>query len=410
MFKKILFQTHWLLGITAGVVLAIVGVTGAALSFEHELLRVLNPGVMTVSPNGQAPLTPAELIARVQTTHPERRITALNLSGDPEHAARITFAARPGSANRRGESHYLNPYSGELHAKPRGEAFFRQVTQIHRYLAAGDTGKAIVGASTVALLVLCLSGVYLRWPRRPLRWRAWLTLNWSLRGRGFLWSLHAVAGTWALAFYILASLTGLYWSYDWYRDGLFALTGAPRTTQQAPQQTPQQTPPPQARANSEAGERTLSTANAGSGGQTRSRANVVAPTPDLARAWMVFRGEVKEASSVTIRLPERAGQTLQFNYLDLNATHERASNRLVLDASGASIINHERYDDKPAGAKLMSSMFVLHSGAFFGLPGLILMMLASLMMPLFAISGWMLYLDRRRKKSSRILRPAAESA
>lgn len=402
MFKKILRRTHWLLGITAGVVLAIVGVTGAALSFEHELLRATNPGVMTVNANGQAPLTPAELVARVQTTHPDWRITVLNLSGDPQHAARITFAAKPGSANRRGESHYLNPYSGELHAKPRGEAFFRQVTQIHRYLAAGDTGKAIVGASTVVLLVLCLSGVYLRWPRRPLQWRIWLMPNWSLKGRGFLWNLHAVAGTWALAFYILASLTGLYWSYDWYRDGLFALTGAPRPTQQATQQATQQihqqVPPAPARANAEAG------------GRTRFRANAAAPTVDLARAWTVFRSEVKDVSSVTMRLPERAGQTLQFNYLDLNAAHERASNRLVLDATGASVITHERYDDKPAGAKLMSSMFVLHSGGFFGLPGLILMMLASLMMPLFAISGWILYLDRRKKKSLRTVRTGAVTA
>ncbi|WP_265468713.1 sulfite reductase subunit alpha [Arenimonas daejeonensis] len=59
---------------------------------------------------------------------------------------------------------------------------------------------------------------------------------------------------------------------------------------------------------------------------------------------------------------------------------------------------HERYDDKPAGQKIMASIFPLHSGAFFGLPGLILFMIASLAMPLFAVTGWMLYLDRRRKK------------
>jgi len=48
----------------------------------------------------------------------------------------------------------------------------------------------------------------------------------------------------------------------------------------------------------------------------------------------------------------------------------------------------------------MASIFPLHAGSFFGLPGLILMMLASLLMPLFAITGWMLYLDRRKKKRS----------
>jgi sulfite reductase (NADPH) flavoprotein alpha-component len=49
----------------------------------------------------------------------------------------------------------------------------------------------------------------------------------------------------------------------------------------------------------------------------------------------------------------------------------------------------------------MSSMFALHSGSFFGEAGVVLMMLASLAMPLFPITGWMMYLDRRRKKSGR---------
>jgi sulfite reductase (NADPH) flavoprotein alpha-component len=43
-------------------------------------------------------------------------------------------------------------------------------------------------------------------------------------------------------------------------------------------------------------------------------------------------------------------------------------------------------------------MFVLHSGSFFGVAGLVAMMMASLLMPLFAITGWQLYLQRRTKK------------
>ena len=38
-FRNAVFQVHWLLGITAGVVLALVGFTGGMLSFEDELLK-----------------------------------------------------------------------------------------------------------------------------------------------------------------------------------------------------------------------------------------------------------------------------------------------------------------------------------------------------------------------------------
>lgn len=59
MFKNVLFQLHWLLGITAGTVLAIMGLSGAALSFEDELLRAANPGFAAIAEHhaeGQQPL------------------------------------------------------------------------------------------------------------------------------------------------------------------------------------------------------------------------------------------------------------------------------------------------------------------------------------------------------------------
>ena len=42
--RKLLFEAHWLLGITAGLVIALVGFTGGLLSFEQDLKRWLNPG------------------------------------------------------------------------------------------------------------------------------------------------------------------------------------------------------------------------------------------------------------------------------------------------------------------------------------------------------------------------------
>jgi sulfite reductase (NADPH) flavoprotein alpha-component len=378
MLKKIWFQIHWLLGITAGLVLAIVGVTGAMLSFQDELLLWLNPHVMRVQSGGESPLPPAELLARIEADQPDKRITSLTLFTDPQSAARVVLATRSGgkagqnNTVRRNETHYSNPYTGKMLGQPRGAGFFRATMEIHRWLAADDVGKQIVGASTIGLIVLALSGLYLRWPRRMLNWRTWFTFHWTRKGRGFLWDLHSVVGTWVLLPYLLMGLTGLYWSYDWYRDGLFALTGAPRPNQQ----------------------------NAAGAGKGKEQKAAQQQAPDITAAWSAFRQEVDEFSSVTLRLPERAGQAVQINYLSPNPSHDRASNRLTVNATTGEITQHERYNEKPLGAKLMSSMFALHSGSFFGLPGMVALMLASLAMPLFAITGWMLYLDSRKKKQA----------
>jgi sulfite reductase (NADPH) flavoprotein alpha-component len=62
------------------------------------------------------------------------------------------------------------------------------------------------------------------------------------------------------------------------------------------------------------------------------------------------------------------------------------------------VLRDERYDTKRAGEKLVASILMLHTGGFFGVLGQIAFALASLTMPLFAVTGWMLYLDRRRAR------------
>lgn len=374
MLKKLWFQLHWLLGITAGLILAVMGVTGAALSYENELLRALNPGVMTVaSPPNAARLSPPELIAGIAESNPDRRIGSVSVSSQTERAARIGFVAKgkPGEVRKPGarprmDVHFADPYTGCLLGREddlTGHAVLHFLEDVHRRLAGGDTGKALTGESTLILLVLAGSGVYLRWLRHPLRWRKWLLIGWHYKGSAFLRSLHEVVAIWALPLYLVAALTGLFWSYDWYRDGVFAVMGATPPTRQPP---PSADKPP-------------------------------LPMSQLSATWEIFQRETAATgySSASFNLPV-AGEPLTINYVDSDPAHERASNRIVLDPAGAAVKNHERYADKTAGGKLAASMFALHRGSFFGSAGILLMMLASLAMPLFAITGWMLYLDRRR--------------
>ncbi|MCK9532962.1 MAG: PepSY domain-containing protein [Gammaproteobacteria bacterium] len=365
MLRNFWFQLHWLLGITAGTLLSVVGVTGGLLSFEHELLHLINADVMNVVPRDTPRLTPDELVARVKTVS-DRPVLSISLAGEPDHAATVIFAA-DNPAARGGELVFFDPYTGEVLGKPRGKGFFSAVMGLHRWLLAGEAGKQLVGASTVALLVLSASGLYLRWPRRFTDLRRWLTFHWSLTGRAFLWNLHSVIGTWMLPLYILASITGLYWSYDWYRTGMFNLAGVER---------PARLGPP-------------------------GREPVTAPLPEVAldTAWQAFNGAVPAYSTVRMQLPRRPGEPLSLSYMDPDAPHERAFNQMRIEPTGGAVLEHRRYADKSLNEKLMGSMLPLHSGSFFGTPVLIAMMLASLAMPLFTITGWMLYLDRRKRQT-----------
>src|SRR5262245_56066513 len=149
--KKALFQTHWLVGITAGIILALVGATGALLSFETQIVDALNADVRAVTPPGDAKMLAApELLARIAAANPDKRITGLSVYSDPTKSARVTFAAAgaargqgEGGPRGRGEQRYVNPYTGEVFAGAgnRGDAFFRQTRGLHRWLMLGDLGN-----------------------------------------------------------------------------------------------------------------------------------------------------------------------------------------------------------------------------------------------------------------------------
>lgn len=379
-FRNAVFQLHWLLGITAGLVLALVGVTGAMQSFEPQILKAINPGVMTVDVREEAALAPEVLLARVLGQRPGREPQALSLSAEARDAARVTFAPAPDApkgpnGRARGESVYVDPYTGGILGKPVGEGFFRTTMELHRWLALDKVGKQIVGASTVVLIFFCLSGIYLRWPRRWWHPRVWFALDWRQRGRNFLWHLHAVAGAWMLVIYLVCSLTGLWWSYEWYRNGLTRWAGLPSTNAQAQR---------------------------GPGARSRGTAvepSVAGPAIDVAGAWQSFNTTVPTWSKVTLQWP-RGDAPLLFRYVDRDPAHDRANNTLELDPQSFVVRKHERYDDKPLTHRLLGSMLALHSGSYFGLAGLWIFMLASAALPLFAVTGWMLYLDRRRKQRS----------
>ncbi|MDU9406817.1 sulfite reductase flavoprotein subunit alpha [Pseudomonas sp. zfem001] len=367
MFKKIIFQLHWFFGISAGLVLAIMGITGALYSFEGEITRALNTERWQIQPSAQGHLTPGELAAKIEAATADR-VTALWVDG--RHDGPGTAFLMPPPGERRGPRIPFDPYTGEVLAEPIGQDFFHLMLMLHRFLSMGEVGKQITAASTLALLFFCFSGLYLRWPRKALSWRTWLTLDWKKKGRSFNWDLHAVAGTWALLFYLCAGLTGLYWSYDWYRDGLTRMLS--------------DTPPEQR------GER-------GRGG--RQVPSGPAPEVDYDAVWQSIQQTAGSGLVAwNLRLPPVAGQPATVFYVLDGAEHVRALNQFQIDPKSGEVSRHERYADKSFKAQLLASIYALHVGEYFGMPGRILMMLATGAMPLFFVTGWLLYLDRRRKK------------
>jgi sulfite reductase (NADPH) flavoprotein alpha-component len=373
-FRQVWFQLHWFIGITAGTLLVVIGLSGSLLAFREELVDLFNPGVRQVAVQATLRLTPAQLVAVAAPLHPDQRLTSLILYSEPGSAVRVGFAAKPGE--RRGENIYVDPYTGAATGPLRYDDAFEWIESLHRWLLLPrEPGRIVLGTLALCLMGLALSGLYLRWPRRMVDWRTWLTFDTKLKGRSFLWGLHSVAGTWLMVMYLVFTASGVYWSFDVVRDTVDGWAGVKRPPREAVAAKPP-------------------------GAKVRKPGAEGKPVPapvDLTLAWTSFEQRAGHWSMAFLRFTNKASDPVQIAWLAADAPHPRARSRMAVLASG-EVTEDQHYADQSPGARALTVIYPLHMGTYFGLPGRIVMMLAALALPGFAVTGWMLYLKRRKQK------------
>lgn len=412
--KNVLFQIHWFLGITAGIVLAVVGVTGGLMSFERTIMEAISPEIVQVQVSGER-LTPDAIAERFHAQKPESRVEQITLWPDADRSALVRVAPPPGE--RRGDAIYINPYTGELLGKITGEQFFRTVRSLHRWLLIPsepdgiNIGRQITGFSAFALVFFALSGLYLRWPRRALNWRNWFRIDFSLKGRNFYWALHSVIGTWVILMYLLMALTGLTWSYSWFKSGASVLLtgepveerrgfgpGGPGGGQGAAGMGSREGREARGLGREGGGEGRRG-AEGRMGRESERHHESVAPVAvDIAWASFVTKAENNfKFASVTI--PRSEKDPVMINYVTPDATNDRQRSMISFNAASGELVSDQPYKPlEPLGKRIMQGIYELHTGEWFGTPGLIINMTASFLMPLFTITGFLLYFDRRKKK------------
>jgi len=299
----------------------------------------------------------------------------VTLASDPSVAVHVRFARDEQGA--RPSSLYVDPYDARVLGAPRGEEFFATVRRLHRWLLIpGDAkgwGRQITGIAALGLIVMLISGLVLRWPRRAGSVKMWLKPNLGLSGRGLHRSLHAVIGTWVLPVYLVMTLTGLWYSFDWYKDGVVWLLSRPHVAA-AKMQPKMSAKAPRA----------------------ADRAEPAQPV-GFDRAWtMLQHEEGKHFSRALLTLPAGPGTVIRIRSWPKDSTLDTTRDEFRVDAVTGQVISAERYADKTLGEKIIANVLDIHRGAFLGWPGKLAFMVAAALMPLFAVTGVLLYLSRRR--------------
>ncbi len=370
--RKALFWLHLVVGILAGVLIAVMCFTGLVLVFEKEILSWAERDVVELKvEDGAERLSVDAMMAQVRAEHPERRFSNLVAANDEGQMWTLRAGRR--------EFVYLNPYTAELVEPPAAglREFFWVNFQLHRWMLmkgeSRDTGKAINGAANLGFLGLCITGLYLWWPRN-LKWKSFkqaMKLKWPKGGQARDFNWHNVFGFWFLLPLIIATATGAFWSYGWARD-LYDGALGPMVTRMPLEQPAQQM------------ER---------GAQGISLEKQLEIAADWSPEW----------KTISIPVGKKAIAPWLKNTISVNEGQNfpAASSRLVLDPASGEIVDEQRASELSTKEKWRASIKGVHTGTAGGFIGKLVGALACVAGMLLVYTGFALSwrrLARFRKK------------
>nr|WP_314218117.1 PepSY-associated TM helix domain-containing protein [uncultured Campylobacter sp.] len=374
--NKILFNVHLILSIVFSIPLLIIGVTGAILSYQHELEELINAGSKRVEKTGEMQSVEKIMQSFSEQTGVKQPVRLVVPKSDDE--AFVIYA-------NRNDAYLVDPYTAQIIGKDRGTGFVLTVMALHRNLGlalsgnktAAEVGKQIVAASATAMILLVISGVWLHFPRLRRKFIEAIKPNFKLKKYALFYNLHTSLGSLSAVIYLLICLTGLNWSYSWYNDAVMKLFVSSQNL-------------PQAGARGEPAHNDRAVAPA----KEESKKPATYKFSDAQRAYEIFKSSGIEYKEFTLMLA--AGDKMSIRYYEPDAPATARPKGANADLKADKIAEQKQTDGITVG-EFKDANYQLHTGYFFGLAGKILWSLVSLCMALFIFSGFYMTVKRAFK-------------
>ena len=354
--RTVLFTTHLWLGLIAGAFIALLGATGAIMAFEPEIEHALHPHLWYVQvPAGTRPLTLGQISAEVTRAFPGDTITGYQASTKPGISYQVGLTR---------SLVFVNQYSGAILGQLRfgRPDFLNVIHQLHTHLlfrGLGDLGGKVVTGAALALFCMLLTGLYLWWPlkRFSISWR-------GIEARRSWFDIHNSSGILTLMFVLLLCATGLVIGFEGTSTGLFyRLTGshpAPRPDLHVP------VPP----------------------------GNVVQIGPDS--AFAIARAALPGAMPFEADVPARnQAYFVRARYLEDRTPGGRS--QVVIDSYTGRVLFAQGSRTAPGGARMVIANRAMHTGDIGGIPGKVIVSLASLAAVVQVITGLLMWLRRGQR-------------
>lgn len=387
--RKLFNDIHLWLGIASGIILFVVCLSGTIYTFSTEIQEMLEPGKFKVAmPTDGRRLSAETIIGRMQdslgkvsvnsiTIPPEaHRVYQVTVKTETKHSETDTAAqkkAPPAGRGDRGTTYLVDPYTGVIKGTPKGAGsdFFMIMFRLHRWLMLDtEIGRPIVGWATIIFSFIIITGIVIWFPQNLKVWkqgfRIKLNGNWKRTNH----DLHNALGFYSSILLLIMALTGLTWSFTWYRTGLNKMLGVHKPEGAVKEQSLKSALP------------------ADSTASTLAIADFIA----VADKELPYKGEYR------ITLPAKKDATLQLSKARAGFFAPAAGDRLQLNQYTGAVLQKEIFREKPLNERIAASYKALHVGNVYGTFSKILYFIACLFATSLPVTGTLIWINKLRKK------------
>lgn len=372
MLKKWVRKIHLWLGLTSGLIVFIVAITGCAIVFEKEINTALGTGIyQKVESRNSEPALPSQVFGVADSAFQKLRLVNMYYTVYPGEPNVSVLWVR----DTAGKYHSLlqDPYSAQIAGTYDYESsFFTIMTFIHVSLALGEAGTTIIRYATLIFVVLMISGLILWKPASRKGYKQRFTVKWGASFKRLNYDLHNVLGFYMTWIAVFIALTGLVWSFEWFSNSVVWVANGGKKVELAQQQ-----PPLSVKAQHNHADLSLYAA--------------------IDAAFLEIRKREPSTRALTIYKPMNDSSAIGITVETEKGKHYARADEYFFDQYSSRLLAHKPFNGLSNGEKLLRMNYYIHVGSIAGITGKVLAFLASLIAASLPVTGFMVWRGRKKK-------------
>ncbi|AZA52615.1 PepSY-associated TM helix domain-containing protein [Chryseobacterium sp. G0201] len=382
--KKWSAKLHLWFGLSIGIIVFIVSLTGTMYIFKDEIQNQLRKRVIFVKAETitQRPLSIEILREKVALELNEKYpISSVEIPLDKNKSYEFLYYEKDKKAwnyfdeVKINKLIYVNQYTGQiLGIYNEKYDLFPILKAIHwSLLLNSDWGKYVIGIPIVLFIIMLITGIILWWPKNKKMRNGRFYFDWKnvKTWKRKNYDLHNILGFYASFIALIVSISGIYFAYPWVKNTFnFALSGYIELPKEK---------------------------------------EIKSPDSLLAKSKAVFDLTAEEtrklySTSSSFRIPlngkNKKGKELKNIPISVYGEDGKFAirNQVVFDKYSGKLLANKPHQNLNNAEKYANANYDIHTGSYFGLFGKIIWFITGLICTSLPVTGFLVWLGKQKKK------------